>query len=48
LIFSPADIDRGLVYQFELNHVVSVDDPMELVRMELIEAAAVNKGSVDA
>lgn len=38
LIFSPADIDRGLVYQFELNHVVHVDDPMELVRLELLDA----------
>jgi hypothetical protein len=31
--FSPGDIDRGPVYQFLLNHVVSVDDPLELVRM---------------
>ncbi|MGE0740277.1 MAG: acyclic terpene utilization AtuA family protein [Hyphomonadaceae bacterium] len=36
--FTPGDIDRGPVYQFVLNHVVSVDDPMELVRMELIDA----------
>jgi hypothetical protein len=35
--FTPGDIDRGAVYQFELNHVVSVDDPLELVRMELID-----------
>ena len=35
--FTPGDIDRGAVYQFVLNHVVSVDDPMELVRMEMID-----------
>lgn len=40
MIFSPADIDRGPVYQFELNHVVHVDGPMELVRMEIIDGAA--------
>jgi hypothetical protein len=37
--FSPGDIDRGAVYQFVLNHVVSVDDPLELVRIETIEVA---------
>jgi len=36
--FTPGDIDRGPVYQFVLNHVVRVDDPMELVRMEMIDA----------
>ncbi|MFD9702510.1 acyclic terpene utilization AtuA family protein [Lentzea sp. NPDC059081] len=36
--FTPGDIDRGPVYQFTLNHVVSVEDPMELVRFETIEA----------
>lgn len=35
--FTPGDIDRGPVYQFVLNHVVSVDDPMELVRFELLD-----------
>lgn len=30
--FSPADIDRGPVFEFLLNHVVEVDDPMALVR----------------
>ncbi|NVJ64160.1 MAG: acyclic terpene utilization AtuA family protein [Flavobacteriaceae bacterium] len=33
--FSPADIDRGPVYEFKLNHVVSLDDPMELVRIDM-------------
>ncbi|HEY0686566.1 MAG TPA: acyclic terpene utilization AtuA family protein [Steroidobacter sp.] len=35
--FTPADIERGAVYEFKLNHVVDVDDPMELVRTEWID-----------
>jgi hypothetical protein len=35
--FSPADIERGPVYEFKLNHVVEVDDPLELVRTEWID-----------
>jgi len=35
--FSPADIERGPVYEFKLNHVVEVDDPMELVRTRWID-----------
>jgi hypothetical protein len=35
--FSPADIDRGPVYEFKLNHVVEVDDPMELIRTVWID-----------
>ena len=35
--FSPADIERGQVFEFKLNHVVEVDDPMELVRMRWID-----------
>jgi Acyclic terpene utilisation family protein AtuA len=31
--FSPAEIERGRVYEFLLNHVVEVDEPMELVRL---------------
>ncbi|HSU24242.1 MAG TPA: acyclic terpene utilization AtuA family protein [Variovorax sp.] len=30
--FSPAEIERGQVFEFRLNHVVAVDDPAELVR----------------
>lgn len=30
--FSPAEIERGQVYEFKLNHVVKVADPHELVR----------------
>ena len=42
--FTPADIERGPVYEFRLNHVVEVDDPMELVRtvwLDLAQAGAV-------
>jgi hypothetical protein len=35
--FSPADIDRGPVYEFKLNHVVELDDPLELVRTVWID-----------
>lgn len=35
--FTPAEIERGRVYEFKLNHVVEVDDPMELVRTTWID-----------
>ncbi|AUW60019.1 3-methylaspartate ammonia-lyase [Sphingobium sp. SCG-1] len=35
--FSPADIPRGQLYEFRLNHVVECDDPMELVRTEWVD-----------
>ena len=35
--FSPADIERGRVYEFVLNHVVETDDPMELVRTAWVD-----------
>lgn len=34
--FSPAEIERGEVYEFVLNHVIFVDDPMECIRIEYI------------
>jgi hypothetical protein len=37
--FTPADIERGPVYEFRLNHVVECEDPMELVRTEWIDLA---------
>jgi hypothetical protein len=37
--FSPAHIDRGPSYAFVLNHVVEVDDPVELFRTEFDLAA---------
>jgi hypothetical protein len=35
--FTPADIARGQVFEFRLNHVVEVDDPLELVRTRWID-----------
>ena len=37
--FTPADIERGRVYEFKLNHVVETDDPMELVRTAWVDVA---------
>jgi len=31
--FSPAEVAKGPLYEFRLNHIVLVDDPMELVRI---------------
>ena len=36
---SPAHMDRGAAYQFVLNHVVDVDTPIDLFRLELPEPA---------
>jgi hypothetical protein len=35
--FSPAEIERGQVYEFKLNHVVAVDDPLQLVRTAWVD-----------
>ncbi|WP_420607565.1 acyclic terpene utilization AtuA family protein [Novosphingopyxis sp.] len=35
--FTPADIERGPVYEFKLNHVIDIDDPMSLVRTEWVD-----------
>jgi hypothetical protein len=49
LIFSPADVDRGLAYEFILNHVVHVENPLELVRMKILGSDAIReKGNIDA
>jgi hypothetical protein len=40
--FSPAEIERGRVYEFRLNHVVRVDHPLELVRIRYPGAEGVN------
>jgi hypothetical protein len=34
---SPAHIDRGAAYEFVLNHVVDVDSPTEMFRLEMTE-----------
>ncbi|WP_446655455.1 acyclic terpene utilization AtuA family protein [Blastomonas sp.] len=41
--FTPADIPRGQIYTFKLNHVVALDNPLELVRMVWLDLA--HKGS---
>ena len=38
--WTPAEVPRGQVYEFKLNHVVEVDDPLELVRFKWIDLAA--------
>lgn len=37
--FTPADIERGPVFEFRLNHVVELDDPMQLVRTAWVDLA---------
>ncbi|MFT4008191.1 MAG: acyclic terpene utilization AtuA family protein, partial [Lacrimispora sp.] len=32
-IFSPAEMERGTIYEFKLYHTVSVENPLELVRI---------------
>ncbi len=36
--FSPAEIDRGAAYEFCLHHVLRLDDPMEVFRLEVVDA----------
>jgi hypothetical protein len=38
--FSPAEIERGQVFEFHLNHVVHTTSPLELARTRWIDAAA--------
>ena len=42
--FSPAEVEKGIVYEFKLNHIVKVDDPMELIRIEYSNISPVRKG----
>jgi len=35
--FSPAEVERGEVYEFHLNHVVATRSPVDLVRTRWIE-----------
>jgi hypothetical protein len=37
--YSPQVLDRGPVYRFNINHVVEVDDPLELYRFEYQEVS---------
>jgi len=45
--FSPAEIERGQVFHFRLNHVVLTDDPLERVRM-VLDAPATASETADA
>ncbi|GAA0334592.1 acyclic terpene utilization AtuA family protein [Sphingomonas oligophenolica] len=38
--FTPSSSERGQAYEFKLNHVVEVGDPLELVRTEWIDLSA--------
>ena len=35
--FSPAEIERGQVFQFHLNHIVRTAAPFELMRTRWVE-----------
>lgn len=35
--FSPAEIERGPLYEFCLNHVLELSDPMQVFRLEVLE-----------
>ncbi len=35
--FSPAEVDRGAIYSFCLNHVMRIDDPMEAFTLEVLD-----------
>jgi hypothetical protein len=38
--YSPAEAELGAVFEFRLNHVVQVDDPLALSRMRIDDARA--------
>lgn len=33
-VFSPAEVERGAIYEFKLYHTVAIDDPLQLVKIE--------------
>ena len=35
--FSPAEIEKGLIYEFKLNHVVELENPLDIVSFEYID-----------
>lgn len=37
--YSPATTDRGALYEFALNHVMHLDDPMEAFRLDVTEVS---------
>jgi hypothetical protein len=38
--YSPAQSDRGALYEFALNHVMHLADPMAAFRIDVIEVSA--------
>ena len=38
--FSPAEIQRGAIYEFCLNHVMQLDHPMDAFQLDMIEVGA--------
>jgi len=40
--FSPAELNRGAIYEFCLNHVMELDDPMDAFSLETIELGRPN------
>lgn len=42
--FTPAEIQRGQLFEFKLNHVVETDDAHELVRTRWLDLASVSQG----
>ncbi len=36
--FSPSAIEKGPIYEFKLNHVVELEDPLELVKFEYVSS----------
>lgn len=39
--FSPAEVERGAVYEFRLNHVLQVEHPLQRVRTEFVDVVEV-------
>lgn len=35
--FSPAEVEKGKIYEFKLYHVLEMDDSFEMIRMETVE-----------
>jgi hypothetical protein len=46
--FSPAEIERGQVFEFHLNHVVHTSSPFELARMRWVEVSPAPKSVANA
>jgi hypothetical protein len=44
--FTPSSSERGQTYEFRLNHVVELDDPLELVRTEWIDLSTANEADL--